>query len=303
MSRDWTIKHGRPDYDFLQAMEDALKTNNIISAGAHKIIVGGGGHKVIVTGTFFYSGDPGPSSGTVNTIKIFDHGTLVAKATGYNLDVGDVGNAFDDLINSHDFSGFLTLFFDSPGPRIVINGSDDRDVFKAPGGTPLTLRGNDGNDKFFGSSSGDKIFGDSGKDFLKGRDGADLIKGGLGNDTIIGGARNDHLFGGKGHDKFVFDTALGNGVGQAGVDTIADFHPGEDLIKLDKSVFTGIGGTLNAGEFHIGGHAHDSNDHIIYKASTGALFYDPDGVGGVGKIKFAELAHKPDLSHHDFIMI
>ena len=60
---------------------------------------------------------------------------------------------------------------------------------------------------------------------------------------------------------------------------------------------------LGAGEFHVGNDAQDANDHIIYNANTGAVFFDPDGVGGVGKTKFAILDNKPDLSADDFIMI
>ena len=305
MARHWTIHHGNPDFDFLQTMEDALHTANIINENGSKVVIGGGGLKVVFTGHDFVDvdGTPGPESGTVTGVKVFDHGTLVAEASGYDLDVSALDTPFNDLIKHNDFSSFHGLFFGSGGPRIVVDGSEDRDVLSAPADIPFTFRGNGGNDKFLGSGSGDKIFGGADNDLLKGRQGEDLIKGGSGNDKLFGGEQDDHLFGGSGHDAFIFDVALGNGILQAGVDHIADFNPGEDVIKLDKSVFTGIGNVLGAGEFHVGSKAQDANDHIIYKASTGALFFDPDGVGGVGKTKFAILDNKPDLSHDDFIMI
>jgi len=305
MARNWTIHHGNPDFDFLQTMEDALSTSNIINENGTKVVIGGGGHKVVFTGHDFMDidGTPGPESGTITGIKVFDHGTLVAEATGYALDVTWLDAPFNNLIKHGDFSSFHGLFFGSGGPRIVVDGSDDRDVLDAPADIPFTFRGNGGNDKFVGSRSGDKIFGGADNDLLKGRDGEDLMKGGSGNDKLFGGEEDDHLFGGSGNDAFVFDVALGNGFLQAGVDHIDDFTPGEDVIKLAKSVFAGIGNVLDANEFHIGGNAQDANDHILYKANTGALFYDPDGDGIKGKIKFAVLDNKPDLSHDDFIMI
>jgi len=305
MARSWTIHHGNPDFDFLQTMEDALSTSNIISESDTKVAIGGGGVKVVFIGHDFMDSDgqPGPESGTVTGIKVFDHGTLVAEASGYDLDVTALDPAFNDLIKHDDFSSFHGLFFGSGGPRIVVDGSDDRDVLSAPADIPFTFRGHGGNDKFLGSASGDKLFGGADNDVLKGRQGEDLIKGGSGNDKLFGSTFDDHLFGGSGHDAFVFDVALGNGILQAGVDLIADLNPGEDVIKLDKSVFTGIGNVLDADEFHVGGNAADADDRIIYKANTGALFFDPDGAGGVGKTKFAILENKPDLSHDDFIMI
>jgi len=88
------------------------------------------------------------------------------------------------------------------------------------------------------------------------------------------------------------------------VDKIQDFKVGQDLIGLDADVFSGIiGGSLGQGEFRIGTKALDGNDHIIYNPSTGALFYDEDGKGGVAQVKFATLHHDLDLHNSSFFLI
>ncbi len=305
MARTWDIQHGRPDFDFLATMEGALDGGEVLNGDdPAKVVVGQDGLKVVFYGSFTYTdGDPGPESGEVNGLKVVDHGTRVADASGYHLTVSEVGDAFE----ADDFSALVDLFFDSDVPsgsvRITMNGSEDRDVFKAPGDVPYDFYGNGGGDKFRGSASNDRIFGGTGNDRLFGRGDDDLIKGNKGHDKIFGGSGDDHLFGGKGDDQFIFDTPLGNGPLQAGVDTIDDFKPGQDIIKLDKAVFSSIGGSLSNSEFHIGGNAADGNDYILYKALTGALFYDPDGSGPMPRIKFAVLHHAPDLSADDFLMV
>ena len=87
------------------------------------------------------------------------------------------------------------------------------------------------------------------------------------------------------------------------VDTILDFEHKVDDIALSQAIFTAIGTTLSKGEFFIGSKAHDGNDHIIYNAKNGKLFYDDDGKGGDAKIQFALLDDHLKLNHNDFIMV
>jgi Ca2+-binding RTX toxin-like protein len=35
--------------------------------------------------------------------------------------------------------------------------------------------------------------------------------------------------------------------------------------------------------------AGDANDHLIFNTTNGALYYDPDGAGGLGATQFATL--------------
>ena len=60
---------------------------------------------------------------------------------------------------------------------------------------------------------------------------------------------------------------------------------------LDNADFAGIGGvgTLQANYFVQGLIAQDSDDHIIYQANKGKIFYDGDGNGTGSKIWFAKV--------------
>jgi len=42
---------------------------------------------------------------------------------------------------------------------------------------------------------------------------------------------------------------------------------------------------------------------LIYNASTGALYYDADGVGGAAQIQVALFSTKPMLDAGDFMLI
>lgn len=132
---------------------------------------------------------------------------------------------------------------------------------------------------------------------------ADDLSGNGGNDLLDGGRGNDTLSGGKGKDHFRFDALLNPSVPLNNVDTIADFSS-KDTIELDNAIFKALSktGTLKDKFFHEGKKAHDGNDHIIYNAKTGALFYDADGKGDAAQIQFATLAHKPDVGHSDFLV-
>ncbi len=57
------------------------------------------------------------------------------------------------------------------------------------------------------------------------------------------------------------------------------------------------------GEFHIGKHAADNNDYIIYDKHSGALYYDQDGNGSTyAQVQFAQLDKGLHLHHSDFMV-
>ena len=107
--------------------------------------------------------------------------------------------------------------------------------------------------------------------------------GGLGNDTLTGGAGSDY---------FVFNTAPNAATNK---DTVTDFATGVDKLLFSKAVFTGLGSIvtgLSAAQFWSGAGvaaAHDATDRIIYNTTTGALYYDADGAGGVAAVQVALL--------------
>jgi len=123
-----------------------------------------------------------------------------------------------------------------------------------------------------------------------------VIKGGGGQDTLFGGADNDI---------FLFNKAPG----VAASDTIADFTPGEDLIRLDNDFFTALitapGAALETSEFRASsnGLATQASEHILYNTSTGELFYDSDGSGSSAPQIFATLTGAPTLGGGDLFVV
>jgi hypothetical protein len=126
---------------------------------------------------------------------------------------------------------------------------------------------------------------------LIGNDGANVLDGGLGADI---------LFGRGGADSFNFTTALGGG----NVDQILAFQVGSDRVGLDDAIFTALSaGALAPGAFRTGSAALDADDRIIYDSTTGALYYDADGVGGAAAVQFATLSSGLGLGSTDFVVI
>lgn len=145
----------------------------------------------------------------------------------------------------------------------------------------------------------------------------------------------DVLTGGKEADKFVFYNRYN------GVDTITDFNRDQgDQIQIDRfgfgsgftisplsplvatsDVFTpvvseltissgltkgGSGltpGILKEEQFTLGISAGDANDRFIYNDKTGDLFFDIDGNGSQGQVKFAQLSGAPNLTYKDIFII
>ncbi len=149
--------------------------------------------------------------------------------------------------------------------------------------------------------------GDGGSQRIEGNAWANRLDGGGGSDTLIGGAGIDTLIGGAGADVFVFDRALS----VSNIDLLADFTPGVDHIQLDDDVFKAFDALLDtrlaAAQFHAAAgatRAHDADDRIIYNTTTGALFYDADGAGGITARKFATLGASlhPALDSADFVI-
>ena len=80
------------------------------------------------------------------------------------------------------------------------------------------------------------LVGLGGDDHLVGGTLADVLLGGAGNDILIGGLGNDVLSGGTGSNTFKFLEMSGTSA-NFGKDIIVDFHPGQDVIEIDHSLF------------------------------------------------------------------
>jgi Ca2+-binding RTX toxin-like protein len=157
------------------------------------------------------------------------------------------------------------------------------------------LHGEDGNDNL-------TVFGGTGN-ILDGGLGNDVLIGSDGQDTLIGGRGADSLTGGLEADSFLFDVLEIS----ARKDTIVDFTVAEDFIALSRAAFTAFAsdaaGSLDPNAFAIGAAATTSAQHVIYNSTTGALFYDADGVGGAAQLQIAVLTNGASLSASDFVLV
>jgi Ca2+-binding RTX toxin-like protein len=130
---------------------------------------------------------------------------------------------------------------------------------------------------------------------------AQTITGNAGANVIDGRAGNDTLRGLGGADQFKFDTLLNP---LTNVDSIVGFTAGTDKVDLSHTIFSKLSvGTLSASAFVIGSAAQNASEHVIYRSSTGGLFYDPDGKGGVVATEFAQLSAGLALHNTDFKVV
>ena len=193
--------------------------------------------------------------------------------------------------------------FAGTGNDVVDGGSGDDRIFGGKGNDLIDggagndlISGDAGNDTILGGSGNDTAFGGKGNDFVSGGDGNDSLYGGRDNDTVDGGAGDDFVSGDRGSDVLTggagSDTFYFAGVGaEYGIDTITDFNPGEDKIRLKASAFTGLGGTFDASDFVVvsGFNANSATTNtankIVYDPQSGLLFYN----GGSGVQTIAQL--------------
>lgn len=161
--------------------------------------------------------------------------------------------------------------------------------------------------KIVGSTHNDEIIGSDFNDPLYGDKGADVVRGGAGNDVVNGGLGNDTLYGDDGRDSFLFDTALGGNV-----DHLGDFRPADDTIRIDDDIFSWAGqlvGRLQETNFKVlgTGLTQDADDYILYKQTTGVMYYDVDGAGGSAARAFAVADNFsgdiPVVTFSDFVIV
>jgi serralysin len=152
------------------------------------------------------------------------------------------------------------------------------------------------------STTAVSLVGNAFANTITGNAGNNVIKGGGGDDFLSGGRGNDTLSGNSGRDVFLFSSPVS---ATRNVDRITDYSVFADTVELENGVFRALRktGYLDPGSFRIGSGARDGNDHIIYNKTTGALSYDPDGVGGLSAVKFATLTPYLKLTAADFYVV
>jgi Ca2+-binding RTX toxin-like protein len=171
-------------------------------------------------------------------------------------------------------------------PNLVFLGDNTRSASASVelGSTAIGLArgGGSGADTLTGTAVADSLNGLDGPDQLSGNGGHDWLVGGAGNDVLQGGAGDDLLTGGSGLDRFLFTSGAPFIASQHGVDTITDFNPAEDRIRLARSTFGALpaSSTLAATAFAVVNSeaaAASSTARIVYNSINGSLFYNANG--------------------------
>lgn len=116
------------------------------------------------------------------------------------------------------------------------------------------LDGGNGNDTVDGGAGTDTVMGGNGDDDLRGGAGLDSLSGANGNDTLTGGDGDDVLAGGRGSDMFVFGPHFGH-------DTLVDFKPGDDEIRLVDAGFADFADLM--------AHAVQAGANIVITSAAG----------------------------------
>jgi serralysin len=129
---------------------------------------------------------------------------------------------------------------------------------------------------------------------------------GNGNNNLLAGRGGiDVMVGLGGNDIFRFDTAPNDATNY---DILYDFNVVNDTIQLENAIFASLTatGTLSAANFCSGAGvttAQDGNDFVIYNSSSGALYYDADGLGGATTATlFAFVPAATALTASDFVV-
>ncbi|MDD5161045.1 MAG: M10 family metallopeptidase [Sulfuricurvum sp.] len=200
------------------------------------------------------------------------------------------GGAVNDFYDGGSGADRLSYYYNTSGVTVDLSTTSAQNTVGAGTDTIVGIENLDG------SNHNDTLLGNSGSNSIRGLNGNDTINGGLGNDTFIGGS---------GQDIFIFTTTLNATTNK---DTITDFSAVDDTIQLENAIFTALTstGTLSASNFvaSASGAAVDANDYILYNTSTGALYYDADGIGSIAALQFAilgTLSHS-SISNADFMV-
>jgi Ca2+-binding RTX toxin-like protein len=132
-----------------------------------------------------------------------------------------------------------------------------------------------------------------------GNDLNNTITGNTSNNILTGGRGNDTLLGGAGVDTFVLNQP------SQGVDTIKDFVSGTDKLSISASEFGGglVAVPLLGSQLRLGAGvvtANTSTQRFLFNTTNGNLYFDADGVGGVGTVQIARLEGVTNLSSGDF---
>ena len=294
-------------------------------------VFGSGGIDTVGSTISFSLSDTAHVKGAVENLTLL--GGAAINGGGNALANVLTGNAGANALKG--MGGSDTLF--GNGGNDTLDGGDGADLMDGGAGADF-MSGDAGNDTYVVDNAGDvvdeSITGSNGIDTIRASIGyslsdaahvkgavenltlltsanlkatgnglANVLKGNAGRNVLNGLGGNDTLHGGRGKDHFEFSTALN---AATNVDTIIGLSHKHDTIDLDNAIFSKLKheGILKNKFFHIGKHASDHNDFVLYNKKTGAVSYDADGNRHkMARIEFAELDPHLKLTHHDFLVI
>lgn len=270
--------------------------NNLTGNQGKNILNGGAGNDTLDSG----NGDDTLDGGAGNDTLIASSGQDVMKG-GIGNDTYIVGSLADDIIIENAGEGIDTVQAPYTSAQGYTLGANLENLILIGGATNGT-----------GNSLDNVLTGNSSNNTLNGEGGKDTLIGGDGNDTLIGGAGNDILTGGNGSDFFLYNTNAAFSSAGIGIDRITDFQRGSDKIVLDKTTFAALqslagNGFSIANEFAVvtsNTAAAVSAAKIVYNQSSGALFYNQNGLAagfGTGA-EFANFTGNPALAASDFVI-
>ena len=224
----------------------------------------------------------GVNEDTIKNIEKVLGGTAADTLTGDTLSNTFRGGGGADILNGQGGVDTADYSDKTAAVSVTLNGSTNATV-TVGGVNEDTIKNFE---KLIGGTAGDTLVGDS----L-----ANSFTGGAGNDTLTGGGAGDF---------FLLNAALN---AATNVDHMTDFAS-EDTIQLENAVFTALTttGALVAGAFRAAAgatSAADTDDRIVYNTTTGALYYDADGVGGVASVQFAVLDNHAAVTNADFFVV
>ena len=227
---------------------DAGEGDDLVDAGRNDDEVNGGdGDDTIDGGRGDDTIDGGAGDDRIDAGRDDD---MVMGGEGDDTIIGDRG---EDTLDGGDGDDLINAGRDDD----MVMGGDGDDTLIGDRGED-TLDGGDDDDLIDGGRDEDSLVGGDGDDTLLGGDDDDTLLGGEGDDSLNGGDDDDTLIGGEGDDTleggddddlFVFES--GNGV-----DTIADFEPGDDMIQLNGFSIADFDDVLAAAE-------NDGDDVVI----------------------------------------
>jgi Ca2+-binding RTX toxin-like protein len=280
---------------------DGLQSADTMTGGLgdDTYVVDNTGDKVLETigqGTDTIQSSVSYSLGGIFVETLLLTGTAAINATGnsqINTLIGNIAaNILNGLQGADTMSGGLgddTYVVDNTGDKVVETIGQGTDTIQSSVSYSLsgifieTLR--------LTGTAAINATGNSKVNALIGNSAANVLDGLQGIDTLTGGA---------GADTFRFSVAPG----AANADTITDFLSATDRIALAGNVYTGLGiGALDPAAFRTGTAATGPDDHVIYDAATGRLWFDVDGAGGVAQALIATLVPGTALAAGDILVV